>query len=314
VAGADGVTALSGAVDDYLAMRRSLGFKLPGYDRLLSDFVAYLEATGATTITTAAAVSWAVQPKDATPRWWASRLGVVRGFAAHYHAFDPTAEVPPAQVLACPVRRRAPYLYSDAEVGAVMTEARGLLPSFRGATHEALIGLIACSGIRPGEGVRLNRDDVDWAAGVVRIVATKYGKNRDIPVQPSTVEALGAYAQLRDHRWPKPRAASFFVSTVGTRLNLSNVDRTFRGLLRQACIASPYDRRPPRLHDLRHVFAVKTLIAWYKAGVDVDARLPLLSTFLGHSNPSHTYWYVSASPELLALAAGRRQHAKESRP
>ena len=166
----------------------------------------------------------------------------------------------------------------------------------------------------PGEGLRLDRHDIDWVDGVVRIVGTKFGKNRDVPVQPATLEALGEYGRLRDQRWPEPTSTSFFVSTAGTRLGHGTVDWTFRNLLGPAGITWPSQRRSPRLADLRHSFAVKTLIGWYRAGLDVDARLPLLSTFLGHSNPSHTYWYLSASPELLSLAASRRQHPNEDRP
>jgi len=307
------MSALSDAVEDYLAIRRSLGFKLTAYGTLLADFVAYLEAAGITTVTTDAAMAWAVQPKDATARWWAHRLGVVRGFAAHLHAYDPAAEVPPAKLLACPQHRKEPYAYSDAEVAALMATARALPPGIRGATYATLIGLIAVCGLRPGEALRLDRDDVDWDSATVRIVGTKFGKDRDCPVQPSTLEALSDYGRRREQRWPEPRSASFFVSTAGTRLTHRTVDWTFRNLLGPAGITWPPPRRPPRLHDLRHRFAVKTLIGWYRAGVDVDARMPLLSTYLGHSNPSHTYWYLSASPELLALAAGRRQQAKEVR-
>ena len=305
--------ALSEAVEDYLAVRRSLGFKLTAYGRLLADFVAYLEAAGTTTVTTAAAVAWAVQPKDASPRWWAHRLSAVRGFAAHLQAFDPAAEVPPKESLACPSQRTEPHLYSDAEVAALMAQARALLPSLRGSTYETLIGLIAVCGLRPGEALRLDCRDVDWAEGVVRIVGTKFGKSRDVPVQPATLEALGDYGRLRDQRWPEPRSASFFVSTAGTRPAHRTVDWTFRGLLLPAGITWPSQRRSPRLHDLRHSFAVKTMVGWYRAGLDVEARLPLLSTYLGHSNPSHTYWYLSACPELLSLAAGRREQAKEER-
>jgi len=307
------MTALTEAVKDYLAVRRSLGCKLKGYDRLLGDFVTYLEATGAETVTVNAAVAWAVQPSDAAPSWWADRLGVVRGFAAHLHAFDPATEVPPAELLACPKLRAEPHLYSDAEVTAIMAEARALRSPLRAATYETVIGLISVSGMRPGEALRLDRGDIDWNEGVVRVVCTKYAKNRDVPVQPSTLDALGQYAQLRDRCWPEPRSTSFFVSLAGTRLIHNNVDKTFRDLVSRVGVTWPPETRAPRLHDLRHAFAVSTLIGWYQEGGDVEARLPLLSTMLGHSNPSHTYWYLSASPELLALAAGRRERAKEGR-
>jgi integrase len=308
------MTAMSEVVQDYLAMRRSLGFKLTSYGRLLDDFVAYLEAAGATTVTTNSAVAWATQPRDATPRWWSHRLGVARGFASHLHAFDPTAEVPPVGLLTCPQHRAEPHLYSDDELAALMAAARDLAPQLRGITYETLIGLIAVTGMRPGEALRLDRGDIDWEQSVLRIVGTKFNKNRDVPLQSSTLKALGDYGRARDQRWPDPRSASFFVSTAGTRLVIHTVDWTFRGLLGRTGITSPSHRRTPRLYDLRHRFAVRTLINWYEAGLDVEARLPLLSTFLGHSNPSHTFWYLSASPELLALAAGRREQAKEGRP
>ena len=305
--------ALSEAVEDYLSVRRSLGFKLSVYGRLLGDFVDYMDAAGATTVTIDVAVAWAVRPQNATPRWWAHRLNVVRGFARHLHAIDPTAEVPPVMLLACRQRRREPHLYSDPEIRALMDEARSLRPQLRGATYETLIGLIAVCGLRPGEALRLDRRDVDRTEGLLRIVGTKFGKHRDVPLQASTMEALDRYGRLRDRCWPVPRSVSFFVSRTGTRPGIGTVDATFRELLRRAGITSPSHRRPPRLHDLRHAFSVKTLIGWYAAGLDVDARMALLSTYLGHSNPSHTYWYLSASPELLGLAAGRREQATQGR-
>jgi integrase len=307
------MSALSEAVQDYLAVRRSLGFKLTAYGRLLDDFVGYLEATGATTVTTQAAVAWATCPPQAAPRWQAHRLSVVRGFAAHLRAFDPATEVPPAALLASPSHRAEPYLYSDDQVAALMAAAAALRPAIRGATYESMIGLLAVTGMRPGEALRLDRDNIDWADGVIRIVGTKFGKDRDIPLRPCTLEALADYSRRRDRRCPEPKTMSLFVSAALTRLGHGTVDWTFRNLLVSAGITWPEQHRRPRMHDLRHSFAVKTLIGWYQADLDVDARLPLLSTYLGHSNPSHTYWYLSASPELLALAAGRRQLAKDQR-
>jgi integrase len=194
-----------------------------------------------------------------------------------------------------------------------MAAARQLTPPLRGRTYETLIGLLAVTGMRPGEALRLDHSDVDWADSVLRIVGTKFNKNRDVPVAASTLEALADYVTARDRRWPQPRSASLFVSTAGTRLVIHTVDGTFKGLLARAGVIAPSHRRAPRLYDLRHRFAVRTLISWYRDGLDVEARMPLLSTFLGHSNPSHTYWYLSASPELLTLAAGRRRQAKEGR-
>lgn len=307
------MTSLSDMVEDYLAVRRSLGFKLSGYGRLLGDFVAYLDAAGATTVTAEAAMAWAVQPKHATPKWCSTRLSVARGFASHLHAFDPTAEVPPVGLIGRGQRRTEPHIYSDDELVALMGQAHTLAPRFRGATYETLIGLLVVTGMRPGEPLRLDRGDIDWAGCIVRVVGSKWGKSRDVPVQPGTLQALGRYARARDRAWPQHRSDSFFVSTAGTRLAISDVDRTFARLRQQAGITWPAGRRAPRLHDVRHTFAVKTVIRWYREGIDVEAHLPLLTTFLGHANPSHTFWYLSATPELLALAARRREHAKEGR-
>lgn len=307
------MSALSDAVEDYVGVRRSLGFKLTAYQWLLSDFVAYLEAVGATTVTTEAAVAWATQPEGATPGWRRQRLGIVRGFAGHLRAFDPNTEVPPAALLEPRQPRPEPHLYSDGEVVALMTGARALSPHLRAATFETLIGLLAVSGLRPGEALRLDRRDIDWADGAVRVVGTKFGKRRDVPLQHGTLDALSAYGHLREERWPQPRTESVFVSITGARLAHRTADWTFQQLVRRAGLAPSFGGRPPRLADLRHTFAVNTLIGWYRAGADVEACLPLLSTVLGHSNPCHTYWYLSAAPELLALAAVRRGRALEDR-
>lgn len=301
------MSRLSSHVQDYLALRRSLGFALEGIDRLLLDFVSYLEDGGLDTVTTQAALAWATRPAGAHPSWHAKRLGYVRRFAAYLHAFDPDCEVPPHDLLASGRARHRPYLYSDDEIAALMAQARQLTPRLRAATYETVIGLLAITGMRPGEVLRLDRCHVDLDTGVVHVFDSKFHDSRQLPVHPSTVQALVAYGRLRDRLCPDPAGPAFFVSAAGTRLRHGVLNHTFARLRQQAGLQPPPgpQRTSPRPHDFRHSFAVRTVLGWYRTGTDVDAQLPALSTYLGHTDPAGTYWYLSATPELLALAARR---------
>jgi len=306
---------LQQAVEDYVMVRRALGAKLEGRPRLLENFVAYLEAAGATTVTTELALAWARLPgENAHPTYLSNRLCAVRGFARHLQAFDPATEVPPAELLPWPKCRATPYLYSDAEIAALRTAARSLTPALRAATYDTLIALLIVTGARVGELIRLDRDHVDWQEGVLVIWDSKYAKSRELALHPSTLDALRGYAAQRDRSGPASTTASFFMSSTGTRLAYATVQQTFSRLVRHAGLAPRSDRCRPRLHDMRHSFAVRTVLGWYRDGVDVQARLPWLSTYMGHSNPACTYWYLSAVPELLALAAERRERNLAARP
>jgi integrase/recombinase XerD len=303
------MTALSAAVADYLDLRRGLGFGLAGMDRLLGDFVAFLADAGLEVVTIDAALAWATRPAGAQPSWHAKRLGYVRGFAAYLHAFDPRHQVPPRDLLPIGPKRATPYIYSDDEIGALMREARRLAPPLRAATFEAVIGLLAATGMRAGEVMRLRRGDVDLADGVIWVWDSKFHHSRQLPLHPTTVAALAAYARRRHRLWPHPEPDAFFLSGVGTRLCPPTLDGTFARIRRAAGLEPPprSGRAAPRLHDFRHTLAVRTLVDWYRAGHDIGARLQTLSTFLGHVDPAATYWYLSAIPELLALAAARMQ-------
>lgn len=290
--------------EEYLQTRRALGYKLTSHARILSGFVRYLDRTGATRITIEAALGFATQPAQAHPVWWTRRLSAVRGFAAYVQAIDPTTQVPPAYLLPRGTPRAVPYRYSPTEIASLMAAARRMRRPGHAATHETLIGLLAVTGMRVGEAIALGRDDVDLGHGLLTIRSGKFGKDRIVPLHPSTVVALEAYARCRDELHPVCNAPAFFVSTVGTRLTYSCVRAVFARLVAQAGLPSSGTCRP-RLHDLRHRFAVETLLGWYRSGEDVAARLPLLSTYLGHVQPASTYWYLSATPELLAVAAGR---------
>ena len=179
------------------------------------------------------------------------------------------------------------------------------------ATHETLIGLLAATGLRIGEAIRLDRADINWADAVLTIRESKFGKTRMVPVLDSTLTSLERYARTRDRLCPQATTACFFASTTGTRLIYACAGRMFRRLRDRAGVGAGADH-PPRIHDLRHTFAVATLLGWYRAGEDVEARLPILSTYLGHRDPRSTYWYLSAAPELLALAADRLEQSPEA--
>ncbi len=298
-------------VKEYLALRRALGFKLYAETWLLPDFVAFLTAHGSPYITTDLAVRWAQQPPGASRRWCARRLSVVRCFAKHQRAFDPRTEVPPPDLIPCPTTRHLPHLYTDAEIAVLMREARRLRPQIMAATYEALLGLLAATGMRVGEALALDDGDVDWARSLLKVRHAKFQRSRLVPLHPSTVAALREYVAVR-HRRCIRLGPWLFTSTVGTRVIHQNFLHVFRRLVCQARIADANGRRP-RLHDLRHTFAVNTVRDWYRSGTDVERRLFSLSTYLGHVSPTSTYWYLTATPELLALAGERLERWRRQR-
>lgn len=211
-------------------------------------------------------------------------------------------------------RRITPHLFTPAELAALLQATRELRPSFRAHTRHTLLGLPAVTGLRTSEACGLDRTDVDLTDGLLTVTDTKFGKSRQVPVHAGTVTALRKYARDRDRQRPAPSTAAFLVSTRGTRLDSHNIPRNFAKLLETADITAGQGHRRPRMHDLRHTFATATLLNWYRDGVDVQAKLPLLTTYLGHADPKSTYWYLSGSPELLALAAARLEHSFGGRP
>ena len=292
------------AVEDYIQLRRSLGFKLCYAKVALLHFAAFLDARGAAHLTIALALQWAQQDPGAPPIAWTRRLSFVRGFARHWSAQDPHTEVPPWGLLPPrPVRPR-PYLYSEDEIRRLLDAAQQLPPThgLRGLTYYCLLGLLAVTGLRLGEARNLQLPDVDLAAGLLTIRGAKFGKSRLVPIHPSTQHVLAAYAARRDRMLASRPAPAFFVSTRGTRLDAGTVHRTFYALSRQTGLRGPTASHGPRLHDFRHRFAVQTLVQWYRAGQDVERRLPLLSTYLGHVHVADTYWYLTACPELMGAA------------
>lgn len=302
---------LSQHLDDYLTVRRRLGFKLERHGRLLPDFVRHLESDGATLATLDLALAWAKQPADGDPEWWAQRFSLVRGFARYLHGLDPGHEVPPPDLLPSKPRRAEPYLYTEAEITALMGACADFPSALKAANYRTLVGLLAATGMRVGEAIALDRGDIDWSEGVITVRDAKWGKDRELVVHPTTVDALRDYDSLRRLVRPRPRTSAFLVSGNSTRLNYKIVHRDFHKLTRAVGLQPRSARCRPRPHDLRHSFAVNAVLGWYRSGVEVDSRLHLLSTYLGHSGPEHTYWYLSASPELMSLAAGRLERSLE---
>lgn len=299
-------TLLRRHAEDYLAMRRALGFKLTTFGQTLFSFIGYLENEQATVITSDLAVAWArATPRSVREVRWARRLMIARIFARHMQVLDPATEVPADDILNHHYCRATPHLYTQEQISALCRAADRLRPRLRAHTWVTLIGLLAVSGLRTGEACRLNDADVDFIAGILRVRDSKFGKSRDVPIHETTAAALRDYAGVRDQLRVSTVTDSFFVSGRGTRLNKSDLDKTFTVLRHHAGLGTGNGRREPRLHDFRHSFATETLIDWYRDGRDVQARLPLLSTYLGHADPKSTYWYLTGTPELLGLAAER---------
>ncbi len=297
------MSALSGHVEDYLRLRRALGYKLERAGQLLPKLVAYLEAAGSPTLTSELAISWARLPAQARPNHWAARLAVARGFARYLQTIEPATEVPPPGVFPARRHRPAPYLWSPQDIARLLDDARALPSPLRAATHETLFGLLAVSGMRIGEAIGLDRDDVAFDTGVITIRHAKFDRSRLVPLHATTTAALRTYATERDRLCPARASTAFFVSGAGTRLNRSDVAKTLKGITTAMGLRT--DTVQPTAHQLRHSFAVQTLIDWHRSGVRVDEHITTLSTYLGHIAPADTYWYLSASPELMGLAADR---------
>jgi integrase/recombinase XerD len=301
------MSALQNALDEYLAIRRTLGYKLHNDGLVLQQFVQFAESEMADFITTRLSLRWATQPVNVQPAHWARRLSILRGFAKYRSASDPRTEVPPKNLLPHRTHRPTPYIYTDNEVRCLIKAAMQL-PSAAGLrrhTYATLFGLIAVSGMRISELLHLDREDVDLTQAMLTVRNGKFGKTRWIPLHSSTQQALQQYSIKRDHLCPNPQVPSFFISERGVRLTGDIVRHTFVKLSRQIGLRSPTDTHGPRLHDFRHRFAVNTLLQWYRSDTDVNRHLLELATYLGHVHVTDTYWYLSATPELLQLAARR---------
>lgn len=307
------MSQLRTAAEDYLALRRSLGYKLASQGRLVADFVSYMDSVPSSRITAEAVLAWATRPDGAAPTWLHARLSAVRSFAVFLKNRDPATEVPEPGLLPDGNHRADPYIYTDDEITRLLAAAERLPSPLRAATYRTLFGLMAVTGLRIGEAVGVDRGDIDWNQGLLSVTRTKYTGSRQLPLHPSTVVALGEYGEQRDRLAPRAPTGSFFVSMTGTRLIPTVATRVFAAVCREAGVGPRSATCRPRLHDLRHTFAVASLIRWYRAGEDVAQRLPELSTYLGHTSPASTYWYLSGTPELLGMAVDRLEQAERAR-
>jgi integrase len=314
------MTTLRSAVREYLALRRSLGFKLHEAGKGLLAFVTFMEQHRASHITTPLALTWAQQPANVQPAHWAQRLSFVRGFAQYRSATDPRTQIPAQGLLPFRPKRARPYLYSEAEIRNLLRAALHMPCRYeRGAlrpwVYHCLLGLLSVSGLRLGEARNLALHDVDLKAAVLTIRGAKFGKTRLVPVHASACTVLADYLRRRTRHWGQRPVSSFvFVSSRGHRLDGGDIHRTFYKLSRQIGLRGASDSHGPRLHDLRHRFATHTLVHWYRSHQDPERKLPLLSAYLGHVHVADTQWYLSGSPELMREAMRRLEHRWEDRP
>jgi len=304
------MNTLREALPEYLQLRRSLGFKLEIAGLELPRFVTFVEEHGSAHITTALALAWAQQPSSVQPAEWARRLGNVRGFARYRSATDVLTEIPPVGLLPHRSTRARPYLYSDEEVQQLLDAALKLPTTWhwtplRPWAFHCLFGLLSTTGLRISEALNLHVADVDLEQALLTIRGAKLGKTRLVPLHASTSRVLADYLRRRQAFFARPISPYVFVSRTGNRLDMAHVHRTFYALSRQIGLRGPQASHGPRIHDLRHRFAVRVLTQWYQAGEEVTRLLPVLSAYIGHVRVQDTYWYLSAWPELMAEAMSR---------
>jgi integrase/recombinase XerD len=300
------MTRLFKAVQEYLTMRYQLGYKLKRATSVLNGFAVYAKQKKVSHITTKMALEYAMQNRNAAPPSWASRLGIIRRFALHMRLLDPLTEVPPSSLLPYSYRRKSPYIYSENDI-LKMLKSCNILSNhpLNAKTYYTLLGLIAVTGLRPGEALNLERDSVDMSLGIITIRDSKFRKTRKIPIHKSTIKMLRQYVKQRDQYFRKKMSPYFFVDKRGYRLRARTVRSIFAKICIRAGLRNEGKHVGPKIMGLRHTFAIKTLVRCYLDGLNADIVIPILSTYLGHENPIHTYWYLSATPELFGLINAR---------
>ncbi|AGI68693.1 putative integrase/recombinase [Octadecabacter antarcticus 307] len=303
---------LSQRLDEYLVLRRAMGFDLSFDERVLRKFTTYGDENGFDQISTSLFLDWKANYGSADNNTWARRLGMVRRFAFWLAEHDDRTEIPSNQLVMGRYRRRVPYIYAPSQIADIVAEA-GRLPSpygLRAALWQTLFGLIAVTGMRVNEALSLNQHDVDLERAVLTLRNTKNGRDRQLPIKGDTVHRLARYAELRD-RLVAHRSSMFFIKEDGEPAGDCGARYNFAQVGRNIGLRSPqaFNRhgRGPRIHDLRHSFAVHTILDWFREGRDIEAEMYKLSTYLGHSEPKHTFWYIEAVPELMQLAAARAE-------
>ena len=306
------MTPLTTRLKHYIAIRRSLGFDLLFAERVLRKFAEFADREGADHITVDLFLRWKKHYGSANNLTWTTRLSMVRVFAGWLQGFDARSEVPPPGLITSKPRRTRPYIYTDEQIAEIVTEA-GRLPSsygLRAWTCSTLLGLIAVTGLRVNEALGLDDKDVDLNEAVLTIRQAKNRKSRFVPIAPCATERLGAYRAERNRILGAGRAA-FFLLENGDRPTDCCARYNFAQVCQRIGLREPQPfnkhGRGPRIHDLRHTFAVRTIMDWYRRGLDPNREMLKLSTYLGHTHPDHTYWYIEAIPELLQLACERAE-------
>lgn len=311
--------SLRKTVVEYLELRRGLGFKLDRIETRLGQFLSFMDERRTSRITTDLALEFATQDSRLSPATISDRLSAVRGFARYRRGIDSTTEIPPLGLLPKKQQPALPYIYSETEITRLLEGAKNY-PSwnrfsgpwwarFQAWNFYCIFGLLAVTGMRIGEVLNLRTADIDWSEGVLTIRNAKFGKSRLVPLHHSTLKALETFVQHRDRFFarlnPQPEVSHLFVTSRGSRLDVRHIDRVFLCISRQIGLRGPDSSHGPRLHDFRHRFAIETLLRWYRDDEPVDRLLPVLSTYLGHTHVTSTYWYLRCTPELMA-AAGER--------
>ncbi len=297
-------SAVAESIERYIALQHSLGYQFRKQAASLHAFIQYVSRTQARGPLSQALALEFVMANELTPNGRAIRYAVIRRFAQYYLAFDPCTESLDRRALPRSRAVAPPRILNEQELFSLMTASQrvSVAQPLRGQTLSTVIGLLASTGLRSGEALRLDRSDVDLTTGVLQIRKTKFRKDRLVPVHASTVVALREYVRHRDLAFPVSQMAAFFISTRGTRLSSNGLYYGFK----QACTLAginAYTAKSLRPHDLRHRFAVTCLAEWHRQKVDVQSMLPLLATYLGHARYSDTAYYITATPELLASAA-----------
>lgn len=299
------MTKLFKAIQEYLTMRYQLGFKLRRARSVLIGFAEYAKQKKVSHITTKLALEYAMQNRMASPPSWASRLGIIRRFALHMRLLDPLTEVPPPHLLPYSYRRKSPYIYSENDILKILETCNFLNHPLLAKTYYTLLGLIAVTGMRPGEALNLERDSIDISLGIITIRDSKFRKTRKIPIHRTTIRALEEYMEYRDRYFKKKISPYFFVNKKGHRLNAGHVRTIFAKICIKAGLRKKEEHVGPRMMDLRHTFAERTLVRCYQLGLNANIVMPILSLYLGHENPINTYWYLSGTPELFSLINAR---------
>jgi integrase len=294
-------------VEDYLTMRRQLGFALKISGHQLLRFARFADGKGHRgPITLKLATQWA-RSNAPRPITWSARIDVLRPFTKYRAQFDPATEIPPSHLFGSHRRRLVPHIYTAQEIQLLLTVASQLPPAggLRPSTYETLFGLLAVTGLRISEVLQLKRQDVDLESGIIMVRETKFSKSRLVPLHPTSTMALQRYTHLRDVKVPIPPINDFFLSDGGRRMLQDTVQRRFRHLCNQLHWRSRGGHPTPRIQDLRHSFITNCLLRWYRENANVDNKMLSLSTYVGHAEVTYTYWYVTGIPELMAIATRR---------